>query len=308
MDWSTLRERVLTLPALEQKREHLGEQQQVAEIELKTARRLHERGQQSVDKMQSESLSAFLFRLIGRYEDRLEKVQQDEIHAKVEYDRAVKHLDFLQTEINSLETRLADIRKDETLYKAELNKRRRGLSDNQAYTEIESKIAEIISQQTEIREAQTVTTRAQNVAASALESLESAESWATFDLFSNGGLITHMAKYSHIDDAEETLHELSSLLRDLQVELGDVHGMDVGDLSGIQGICSAQRGIDLWFDNIFTDWSVKQKVADNADEVQGLIENLAQIQAALTGRLGELGKKLKEVKRREEDFLMNTIN
>ena len=113
-----------------------------------------------------------------------------------------------------------------------------------------------------------------------------------------------MAKYSHIDEAEDTMHELSSLLRDLQVELGDVHGMEVRDLSGIQGISSVQRGIDLWFDNIFTDWSVMEKVSNNAEEVQGLITNLGQIQTALESRLSGLDKELTNIKRREEDFLM----
>ena len=207
MDWLKLRERILTLPALEQKRAHLKDQIEQAETELDEAQRLHEHGRKRVDRMQRESFSAFLLRLIDRYDDKLEKVQQDEIHAKLEYDRAVKHLDFLNSELAVLKTRIADISKDERTYQAELQKRR-GKS-----TGFEDKIAELVSQLTEIREALSIADRAESTAERALASLESAETWATIDVLTSGGFLTHMAKYSHIDEAEDVMHELSSLLR-----------------------------------------------------------------------------------------------
>ena len=80
--------------------------------------------------------------------------------------------------------------------------------------------------------------------------------------------------------------------------------MEVGNLGGIQEISSTQRSIDLWFDNIFTDWSVKEKIANNSEEIRFLLRNIAQIKKALDARLRELSGELSAAERAEEEMLM----
>jgi len=114
----------------------------------------------------------------------------------------------------------------------------------------------------------------------------------------------HMAKYSHMDEAEEILHTLAAQLQELQEEMGDVHGMDAGNLDGLQGISSGERMVDFWFDNIFTDWSVKSKIGNNADEVRQIMRNLQRIQSALETYLSELDASLARLQAEEEALLM----
>jgi len=305
MSLQELQQKALAIPGLEQKLAHLKRSIETAEREKHNAARIHAKEQQDVERLENTSLTSFIFKLVGQYDNKLEKEQQDEIHAKLAYDKAVTHLAVLQEERTDTLNRLSELRNYEIQYEKELRTRRNLLSisddeKGQAFLVLEKQIAEIITQQTEVAEANSVANKALNTANRVLKSLDSAEGWATFDLFVKGGILTHMAKYSHIDEAEETLHTLAAQMQELQEELGDIHGMDVGNLDGLQGISGGQRFVDFWFDNIFTDWSVKSKIGNNADEVKQIANNLRRIQSALNTRQQELTRELSRLQKKEE--------
>jgi len=310
MDWIELRERVLTLPTLEKKLQHLKELIFESKSGIEALLKAYEKNRGTVDRLRGESFSGFLFKLVGRYEDKLDKEQRAEIDAKLEYDRAVNHLEHLIEESHELESRIAELKEDEKSYTNELTSRRKRLfnvlsdADIAEYGKIETTYAELISQRTEVLEAQTVADRAEAAANSALSSLKSAQTWATIDAFSKGGFISHMAKYSHIDDAEMDCYDLHHYLGELRDELADVHGLDVSCLSGIRQISSTQRAVDLWFDNIFTDLAVRDKIIGNADEVEFALKSVRNVQVALKKKYQELGVRLDKNRKDEETFLI----
>jgi hypothetical protein len=111
-----------------------------------------------------------------------------------------------------------------------------------------------------------------------------------------------MAKYSHIDEAEENFNVLSHDLRKLKAELGDVEGLSV---SGLNEISSGQRAVDFWFDNIFNDLSVRSQIKDNAAKIKSLIKNVDKTEAALKAKLREREKELVKNKQLEEELLLS---
>lgn len=303
-----LRDRVSALSTLEKRFESLKQSIQKTEKEVSNLLQQYERESKDVDQMQRESLSAFLFRLVGKYEDKLEKEQLEEINAKTAYDCAVAHLEHLIQEKDELESRITALRQDEKTYQCELETRRCELSsklsepDGVRYTELENERKAIISQITEIEEALKAANRAMSTADKIAKSLDSAEGWATFDSFTRGGIISHMAKYSHIDEAEQNFNVLSHNLQELKSELSDVKGLTV---SGLSEISSGQRTIDFWFDNIFTDLSVRSQIKDNAEQINELIKNIYKAQAVLDAKRSELENKLDKNKQREEELLLS---
>lgn len=303
-----LRDRVLMLPTLENKMALLRKEIQKAKDDVSKLLRQYERESRDVERIQKESLSSFLLKLIGKYEDKLEKEQREEISAKIAYDRAATHLDSLVREKDELASRISALRAEEQAYQAELANRRHALAsqltepEGMRYAALENERNTIISQITEIEEAQSAAARAKSTAQSTLESLESAEGWATYDVFTRGGIISYMAKYSHIDSAEQNFHTLSSQLRDLKSELNDVHGLTV---SGLSEISSTQRTIDLWFDNIFTDLSVRRQIQDNAEQIRRLLGNLKTVESALKSKLKEEEAKFAKNRCREEELLLS---
>ena len=303
-----LRDRVLTLPALEKRLAALTQELQNANDEVSNLLRQYESESRDMERMQQDSFSAFLLRLIGKYEDKLEQEQREEINAKIAYDRAAAHLDHLVREKDALASRISALRADEKTYQRELENRRHELSgkfsqpDGIRYAELEKERNAVISLMTEIEEALRAASRALSTAEKIANSLDSARGWATYDAFTRGGIISHMAKYSHIDEAEANFNVLSHNLQELKSELGDVQGLTV---SGLTEISSGQRTIDFWFDNIFTDLSVRGQIRDNAEQVAQLITSIRNAEAMLQAKLRELESALEKNRRSEEELLLS---
>jgi len=307
MDISELRDRVYSLPVLENKMSDLQRELNRAHDEVSALLRQYERERGDVERLEKESLSSFLLKLAGKYEDKLEREQREEISAKLAYDRAAIRLESLTRDRDMLGLRIGELRADERRYQAELSNRRAELGsltgqNADHYAELEKQRKAIIAQITEIREAISAAARAKATALSAQESLKSAQGWATYDAFTRGGIISHIAKYSHIDSAEQNFSVLSSQLRDLKTELGDVNGMSAGRLSEIS---STQRAVDFWFDNIFTDLSVRGQIIDNAEQLGRLLCGIDTTESVLNAKLRECETELAANRRAEETLLVS---
>ena len=111
-----------------------------------------------------------------------------------------------------------------------------------------------------------------------------------------------MAKYSHIDEAEKTFHTLSSQLRHLRTELKDVQGLTV---PGLNEISSTQRAVDFWFDNIFTDLSVRKQIKGNVGQISNQIRSVNTIESTLNTKQRQLESSLKKNRIREEELLIS---
>jgi len=307
-EWNELRDKVLSLSALEHKMEQLIKMIREAENDVEKLRSVHGKEAADVVKLEESSFSAFLLKLLGKYENRLEKEQQEEIHAKLEYDKAVIHLQNQGEDRRELDERISELKRAKIAYDLEMHSRRTKLAscasyNGQQYAEIEKEHAALVSEITNIHEARRAASRVISTAKAAIESLESAEGWATWDVFTNGGILTHAFKYSHVDDAEQHIHKLSSQLRELKNELDDISGIADINLDGLREISSGQRAVDFWFDNIFTDLSVRGKIIDNAQEVKNVLQKTEHLDFQLGSKLTQSEAALTHNRCREEAFI-----
>jgi hypothetical protein len=140
----------------------------------------------------------------------------------------------------------------------------------------------------EVREA----VAAAELAASRLElarrTLGSAGDWATYDTFFGGGMFSDMVKYQKMDEAQRLLHDADQALRNLSVELADVgvnavvHGLAVDGLT---------QTFDVWFDNIFSDWSVRARITEAAKRAEAAAGVVHQIRGRLAQQEGDLAER-----------------
>jgi chromosome segregation ATPase len=110
-------------------------------------------------------------------------------------------------------------------------------------------------------------------------------------------------KYSHIDEAEQHIHRLSSQLRELKKELSDISDTTGINLGSLQEISSGQRAIDFWFDNIFTNLSVRGKIIDNASQVKSVLQKTERLHSQLENKLNQTKTALADNRQREENFI-----
>jgi hypothetical protein len=153
---------------------------------------------------------------------------------------------------------------------------------------IAATVADLDAEATETREA----IAAGKVAAGALEKaqrmLGSAGGWATYDTFFGGGMFTDAMKYSRMDDAQRLLHAADRALRTLRAELADVgvHAV-VADLR-ISGLTQA---FDVWFDNIFSDWSVRDRISRASARTDEAARVVHEIRVRLARRAEDLERR-----------------
>ena len=132
----------------------------------------------------------------------------------------------------------------------------------------------------------------------ALGHLEDAEGWGTWDVF-GGGLVSDVMKYSRLDDAQQQLTGVTSALRRYRTELEDVartveFNMKHDDFT---------QTMDIWFDNIFTDLAVLDRIRQSRDQLLDLESRVRGIQEGLTWDLEKVETELNAL-RTERDELV----
>ncbi|MGP7959525.1 hypothetical protein ACTVCO_01775 [Sanguibacter sp. A247] len=116
-----------------------------------------------------------------------------------------------------------------------------------------------------------------------LGQLGTAESWATFDLF-GGGILTDLAKHSHIDEAQRLMADADAAVRRLQAELADVG--EVATVDSV-GVTEGTRLMDYFFDDIFSAMSVRNSLIDSRARVVTARDAVQRVEQTLRGRAGQ---------------------
>ena len=122
-----IRDELRSLPAYENRINGVLSRIQKAETKAAGLLRAYEAESRDVEKIQQESFSAFLLRLVGKYEDRLDKEQREELAAKLAYDEAVVDLEELRREERQVREQIDLLRQKARQYEAELAARKEDL-------------------------------------------------------------------------------------------------------------------------------------------------------------------------------------
>ncbi len=275
-----LKSKVAALPLLQDRLKSLNSRVYQAEADVKSLLKKYQEEALDVDAMQKDSLSNTILKLVRRYEGKVNKETQEMLSAKLEYDKAADRVKQLTSERAELTSKIGELTADKKAFDEEYKKRVDTISSQVSsevfskYSELEDQQATLTKQLVETDEALFAAKRVIASAEIAVKHLEKADGWATYDIWGGGSIITHMAKYEYIDDAKSQLNGLSSLIRDFETELRDVNMYEV---SGFTGIDSTTRAVDFWFDNIFTDLKVRDKIREDIHSVRKFINQVESI-------------------------------
>ena len=224
--------------------------------------------QEDVEKLEGRSLANYFFQVIGKLDDKLDQERQEAYAAKVKLDAAERELASIEADIADIQSQLTEIRIAEAQYKEELEKKRAALKASgtdaaDQIIEIEERIAALEAQKREIKEAISAGYSARGTADRILSELEDADGWNTWDMIGGGGIITHMAKHSHLDEAQDLVSELQSKLRRFKTELADIQ-ISANMQVNVDGFL---RFADYFFDGLFADWAVGDRISQSMNSV-----------------------------------------
>ncbi|HHY27079.1 MAG TPA: hypothetical protein GX523_10135 [Desulfitobacterium dehalogenans] len=268
-----------------------GELQEL-ETHKKKLKRILEQENIDVEKLENKGLAAFFYSVMGNLEERIEKERSEALAARLKYDQALKDIEDIHFNIAKLSAERLKYVDCPLEYKDLYAQKQKMLLEEKGAKaqEILGLTDEISRRRINLKEIDEAIEVGDRVLASlnnALRSLSSAEGWGTWDLL-GGGLISGLAKHSHINSAQAEIEETQSLLRQFRNELTDIRiGTDLSLKT--EGFI---KFADFFFDGIIADWFMQSRI----NESQASVENVkSQVQGII--------KKLKEIKAHESEYL-----
>lgn len=252
------------------------------------AQRFFEEEKADVDKLEKQSLSTFLYNLIGTYERKLDKEKKERVEAKIYLDRTAVLFLEAREEYDNLSNKISRVQRELSQLKTDLIETDPSFHDK--ISQEKYKRLEWIEECSEIDEAIDAGESVLNVLDAAMTKLQSANSMATWDLFTNS-LLVDLVKYNHIDKAEEELAYLEALINRYRKELKDV---DLESVLDYEQLGSMRRFFDVFFDNIFSDWDTKDTINRNMDMLEELENEVKSIQKDLNTRKVSLEKEIEQ--------------
>lgn len=255
-----------------------------------------------VERLEKVSITSVMYSILGTKGTQIDKEQQEAYAAKLKYKSLINQLNDCRMRIEQLEREKSSLASSSVEYDQIFDKLQKALLNEPAYASqlsaLEQQRGKIKNQLKELDEA----IAAGNAALVQIDSIESklksAEGWGTFDLI-GGGLITHIAKHSHLDEAQAGAEQLQVLLSRFRTELADVNIDKQMTAVNIEGFL---RFADWFFDGLFADWSVLNRIHDSQNSIRKVKEQvmmalniLSPIQASYIEEMSTVEKQIAEI-------------
>ena len=264
---------------------------------------IKEKEQLDVDRLKRRSLTNYFYQVVGKLDERLTVEKQEAYQAAVKYDVAFSELQAVEADIRTKELEYGRVRRSNERYQEVLKEKQEavklsGVPEAAEILRLEAQITSLDVQSKELNEAISAGKAAEQIADGILDSLSSAEGWGTWDLL-GGGLIADMAKHSHLDEAQGQVERLQRALRKFKTELTDVE--IIADMQiNIDGFL---RFADYFFDGLFADWSVMNRIS----EAQGQVKNVKGQIVSLLGKLNAASASVKSEQAKAKGQLQELV-
>lgn len=280
---------IALLSQLDRQREELAEK--VARLEA-----VKQAEQADVDRLEGRSLAAFFYHAMGTAGEKLAKERQEAYAAAVKYDAAARELESVEQDLARCKAELSELSDCENRYDRLLEEKLAALrAGTGSYADeiraIEGRISYLEHQMDEIDEAIAAGNRALECADRVADSLNSSKSWGIWDVM-GGGLFADLAKHSHLDDAQREVEQLQVALRRFNTELADVSTIRTDMQVSIGGFL---RFADCFFDNLFTDLAVMDRISQSQDQVHTIISQIEDALGRLTRMMDDHQKEWKDL-------------
>lgn len=300
-----LQQKVALKKQLEAKLDDLRDQRRIFDKKVIELRVEHRSEQADVERLEGRSLANYFFQFIGKLDEKIDEERKQAAAAKVKLDAAERELAAVDCEIQEIQSQLQELAGCEDAYTAALESKRNtvkasGTPVASQILEIEERIAFLESQKKEIREAVSAGRSALGTTDSVLSELEDADGWNTWDMIGGGGIITHMAKHSHLDDAQEKVEQLQGKLRRFKTELADIN-IQADMQVNIDGFL---RFADYFFDGLFADWAVGDKISESQSSVQRVKSQIKSALNKLHNMEDAADKEIDSLKAKIEELLV----
>lgn len=303
MELKQLYELILEKESIEKKLDEYNLQKETLENKINELNKILEKELKDVERLENTSFASFIYNVLGNIEEKLEKERKEAFEVKTKINSFKFQLESIYSYINTYENKLNNINNSRDKYEELLNNKKETLKNRLDIVELENKIIASLHQQKEITEAIAVGNTCLKATNNLFEKLREAADWAIRDMLGKGlwSYVAHANKYECLDQSYELSDKLQTCLQQFRVELIDVN---IHQSFKVE-ISDTDKGIDLWFDNFFTDYSVKEKIDNAITNCKQLYKSIELVVNELNEALENEKEKYNILNREFEELIVN---
>ncbi len=237
-----------------------------------------------INKLEKLGVKSIFYNVLGSKEQQLEKERQEYLQATLQHKEIVNALEVIEYEKNILEKKLVSM--DELKNELEALKKVREQEILAVPGTLRNELSLIYNQLDNRQKIRTEISEAFEMGKRTFESLEivrshmrKAKNWGNWDHSgANRGRYQRATKYNAIDRAMNEVSRSKLLLRNFNKELSDVGYSNLRLALQIDNISKFPAVI---FDNLISDWIVKQKISSVLSTVETLMDDIRLILESL---------------------------
>ncbi|MGG7176899.1 hypothetical protein ACQPU1_04850 [Clostridium paraputrificum] len=224
-----------------------------------------------VERLEKMSMANILSTILRNKEEKLYKEEQEYLEAKLRYQECLEVVNGYENDIDSIKLRIKNIDNYEEQYEKLIKEKYELIKsldkEKKEKLQVLENLLEIdTKERREVLEAITAGKECFSIIRNAGEALDSAKSWGTYDMI-GGGVMSSIVKHDKLDTARKELNKLGYSIGRLNMELSDIDMvLAIDDLT----FDSSTYAFDVFFDNIFTDMSVQDKIKDSLSKIRRL--------------------------------------
>ncbi|MUT67039.1 hypothetical protein [Paenibacillus sp. NEAU-GSW1] len=297
------RERAASLMHVEQRRETLltrlnEERKRAIELEVQL-----DKEQADVDKLLKLSWSNMFHTILRSKDEQLEIERQQALSVSLKLQLTKQEIVTLEQEYYASGTQVAElVGADEQYEQIKRQKEQWILSvDADTTQQLETLEAQATDARLESKEWYEAAAACRQLVCSledAVNKLDSAANWGTFDML-GGGLISNSIKHSHIDDAKSAISTAQCLVNRLKKELKDVRlssdlKVQIGGLATFA---------DFFFDGLIADWIVQGKIKESMSQALSQLHNARTLLEELDREKAKAESKYESLKQERERLI-----
>jgi hypothetical protein len=266
--------------------------------DLEAAKSVLSKQERDMQRLEHPSLTRVLASLRGSRDDALARERAEAEAARYRVADAESRLRAVLQDYDATQAQLTALANAPARYAALLDEkehylRASGDARGRRLLGLAEESGPLQAELREIDEAVSAAKRAEHALAALQDSLGRAEGWSTYDTFFGGGAISSAIKHSRLDEAAQQAEYADRCLLALRTELADVG--ESGPVAPQLPIDGLTRFVDVWFDNIFTDFSVRGRIKDAQANVDRALRAVFGVSARLRRRGADIQTRLGQI-------------
>ncbi|MBQ9780537.1 MAG: hypothetical protein IJW00_06295 [Clostridia bacterium] len=237
-----------------------------------------------VVRLQKISPALILYTITGKKADMIAKEEAEALAAAARYETVKNELDYAESRMRELSAELRRLGNcDRKLDEMIEEKKQKCLAEDSEFSaktaELERAVKAYDLEIKEIEQALDKGSRVRGIIRGIYDHLDRAHELSEIEMGSHrryGSIMLDDEKHRCIDSAQALLRHLGQYMQEFAAELDDVV-LDEVYIPTSVGIHEGTRLLDVYFDNIFTDYAVCRKIEGSQAEMDDLLTHIEPV-------------------------------